>query len=395
MVTAKESFTTPFNAGEKVRAKTPQGEVYDAFSPNPINREFSWSDKRIDTLLEEASRRLGELNSFSKFVPDVNYFIQSHIVKEAEASSKIEGTQTTFEEYYLPEEDLSPKRADDRKEVENYTEALNFAIETINTPGQPPLSLRLMCEAHKILMSGVRGYNKYPGKIREIQNKLGGSVNTLADAGFIPPLPAQVPTLLNDLESFWHNDGLGIPKLIKIGLAHYQFETIHPFLDGNGRIGRLLIVLELMRSGLLDEPTLYLSAHFEKNRAHYYDSLMAVREANKIEDWLRFFLNGIAVTARKGRDTLESIVNLHNRYNELIEHSMSTRRQQTSKQLLKELFKKPVVKAKEVESMITVTKPTAQALVAKLNEIGILKEKTGMSKNRVYSLHEYIALLNN
>jgi len=382
-----------FNAGKKVRAKNSQGEAYFAFLPELVNKEFEWSDKRIDLLLEEARGWLGELNAYSKLVPDVDYFIQAHVDNEANTSSKLEGTQITLEEFYMPEEELVPEKVKDQQEVENYTKALNHAIETISTPGQPALSQRLMRDVHKHLMAGVRGYDKHPGDVRTIQNKIGGSAGTLADATFIPPTPDKVPELLNDLESFWHNDELGIPKLIKIGLAHYQFETIHPFLDGNGRIGRLLIVLELMHSGLLDKPTLYLSAHFEKHRAQYYDSLMAVRESNKVEDWIRFFLSGVAVTAKKGRDTLEKIVDMHNRYNERIDKAMG-KRHKTGKLLLKELFKKPVVTAKDVEGMVSVTKPTAQALVTDLATLGILKEKTGMSKNRIYSLHEYIALFN-
>lgn len=384
---------TSFKAGSKIKAVSPKGEAYLAFIPEKINKEFEWSDKRIDTLLEEARGWLGELNAYSKLVPDVDYFIQAHVVKEAETSSRIEGTMTTLEEFYTPAEELSQDKMDDREEVKNYTDALNYAVETIDTPGQPPLSIRLMCDTHRKLLAGVRGHKMRPGEIRTIQNKIGGSTDTLADATFIPPTPEMVPDLLADLESFWHNDSLHIPQLIKIALSHYQFETIHPFCDGNGRIGRLLIVLELMKAGFLSKPTLYLSAHFEKHRPQYYDSLSAVRVSNSIEDWVRFFLQGVAITAKRGRDTLEKIVDLHNRYNERIDRSMG-KRHKTGKLLLKELFRKPVVTAKEVESLVNVTKPTAQALVADLTALGILKEKTGFSKNRVYSLHEYIALFN-
>lgn len=385
-----------FKAGRKVKATAPNGEVYFAFQPEPINKALSWEDKRIDTLLEEARGWLGELNAYSKLIPDVDFFIESHIAKEAEQSSRIEGTKTTLEELYVDPEELDDsEKVDDQEEVKNYIKALNYTVGKIHTPREIPLSLRLVYEAHRMLLSGVRGYKRHPGEIRKIQNKIGGSTGTLKDATFIPPTPEAIPGLLSDLEKFWHNKELEMPDLIKIALAHYQFETIHPFEDGNGRIGRLIIVLQLMSYGMLQKPTLYLSDYFEKNRAAYYDALARVPESGDIEQWLRFFLTGVATTAKRGKETLERIIDLRKKYEELIDGHMGVRSQKLGKELLKHLFSKPVVTVKDVETMLAVSKPTANAIVNSLTEAKILKEKTGYSRNRIFVLHEYLDLFNN
>jgi Fic family protein len=384
-----------FEAGNKINAKTPQGEVYLAFSPEKINKEFIWDDSKIDLLLADAYRWLGELNAYSKLIPDVDYFIQSHVAKEAEQSSRIEGTITTLEELYLDKEDLvDTEQVNDQEEVKNYIKALNDSIQTIHTAGEPPLAMRVVCAAHKTLLSGVRGFKKQPGIIRTTQNKIGGSQGRLEDAVFIPPTPEMVASLLDDLEKFWHNSELEIPDLVKIALAHYQFETIHPFLDGNGRIGRLIIVLQLISYQILSKPTLYLSDYFEKNRAAYYDALSRVRESNDIEHWIKFFLVGVGETAKRGKETLERIIDLRKKYDDLIEGGIGIKRGKHAKDLLKHLFKKPVVNAGDVEQMINVTTPTANAIIKDLVRIGILKEKTGFSRNRIYTLHEYLGLFN-
>lgn len=385
-----------FNPGKKVKAVSPSGEAYFAYLPEPINKEYSWEDKRITTLLEEARGWLGELNAYSKLVPDVDYFIQSHIAKEADQSSRIEGTKTTLEELYLDPEDFDDEeKVSDQEEVKNYITALNYAVEKITTPNEPPLSLRLICDAHRLLLAGVRGYKKHPGEIRKIQNKIGGSTNNLKDATFIPPTPEVVPELLHDLEKFWHNSELEMPDLIRIALAHYQFETIHPFADGNGRIGRLIIILQLMSYGIMQKPTLYLSDYFEKNRAAYYDALARVPESGDIEQWIRFFLTGVAETAKHGKETLENIIDLRAKYESIIDRHPAIKSRRAAKELLTHLFSKPVVTAREVEVRLAVSKPTATALVNNLTEAGILKEKTGYARNRVFVLHEYLALFNN
>jgi len=386
----------PFISGTKVPATSLQGEGYSAFLPSKMRTDIAWQDPQVYTLLEQARGYLGELNAYAKLVPDIDYFISAHVTKEAEQSSRIEGTQTTLEEVYLDDEDLGgQEKINDRKEVTNYIASMNQAVEQILTPNQPPLSLRLMCDAHKTLLSGVRGHNKNPGKIRTVQNKIGGSQDSLADAIYIPPRPEDVQQALVDLEHFWHNIDPAMPNLIKVAYAHYQFETIHPFDDGNGRVGRLIIVLQLMSYGMLERPVLYLSEYLERNRQAYYDALMEVRENNNLEHWVKFFLIGLRDTAKKGRETLEAIIDLRHDYKRRIERTPSVSRQKQMKILLRALYSKPVITAQEVETLLSVTKPTAHKIVNELAEVKILKEKTGMERHRVYTLHEYLTLFNN
>lgn len=238
---------------------------YKSFSPSPVNQTWAWEDPQINILLEQASRALAELNAFSLIVPDIDLFIQMHVIKEANTSSRIEGTQTQMDEAIQEEADISPEKRDDWKEVQNYVQAMNTAISDLQTL---PLSNRLLRQTHATLMQGVRGEHKTPGEFRRSQNWIGGT--SLQDAVFIPPHHDEVPELMSDLEKFLHNENASVPDLVRVAISHYQFETIHPFLDGNGRIGRLLITLYLVSRRLLNKPSLYLSAYLEKHKGAYY-----------------------------------------------------------------------------------------------------------------------------
>ena len=234
---------------------------YQSFSPNKINKVYVWDDATINKLLEEANILLGQLNAYTMIVPDVDLFVQMHITKEANTSSRIEGTKTEMDEALMEKENIEPERRDDWEEVQNYIQAMNEAIEALK---KLPISKRLIKQTHETLLQGVRGEVKQPGNFRISQNWIGGS--NLSNAFYIPPHQDEVEELMSDLESFIHNEELNVPHLIKLAIVHYQFETIHPFLDGNGRIGRLLITLYLVSTGLLKHPSLYLSDFFEKNK---------------------------------------------------------------------------------------------------------------------------------
>lgn len=363
-----------------------EGYQYRYFMPEKINHGFCWSDESINTLLEQASLKLGELNSFSRFVPDVDMFIMMHIFKEAVVSSRIEGTQTNIEEALGDESQIAPEKRDDRKEVTNYVLAMNTAIEELQTL---PLSNRLIRNIHRILLSSVRGEHKNPGEFRRSQNWIGGA--SPADAVFIPPLHTELPDLLSDFEVFLHNDQLQIPHLVKIAIAHYQFETLHPFLDGNGRIGRLLITLYLVSSGILDKPLLYLSDFFDRNKTLYYDNLTFVRTKNDIGQWIKFFLTGIIQTADRAVMTLKRITELKAAIEKERILTLGKRSRQ-GLEFLHKLFKKPVVTIRDVQSMTGLSAKAANDLVRAFVENRILVETTGYQRNRVFVFEDYVGM---
>lgn len=363
-----------------------KGYKYEYFLPEKINHSFSWDDEAINSLLEKASFKLGELNSFSKFVPNIDMFIIMHIFKEAVVSSRIEGTMTNIEEALNKESDINPEKRDDWKEVNNYVDAMNSAIDRLK---DFPLSSRLIKETHKVLLSSVRGEHKTPGEYRKSQNWIGGA--GLADAVFIPPIHEKLPELLTDFEMFLNNSDIKIPDLIRIAIAHYQFETIHPFLDGNGRIGRLLITLYLVSAGILDKPLLYLSEFFEKNKTLYYDNLTFVRTKNDLSQWIKFFLTGVIETAESSVETLNKIMELKER----IERDKIITLGKRSKQgmdFLHQLFKKPIVSINKTQELTGLSYKAASNLVKAFVEKGILVETTGYQRNRVFVFNEYMKL---
>ena len=363
-----------------------KGYNYSYFVPTKINQQWEWADGTLNELLEKASIKLGELNSFARLVPNIDLFIHLHITKEAVISSRIEGTRTQMDEALLPEEEISPEKRNDWYEVQNYTRAINIAIERLSTL---PLSTRLLKETHAILLSGVRGESKLPGEFRTSQNWIGG--NSLADAAFIPPAHSYVGKLMGDLENFLHNPDIHVPALIRIGLAHYQFETIHPFLDGNGRIGRLLITLFLVSEKILERPLLYLSVFFEKNKSLYYDNLTVVREKSDLIRWLKYFLVGIEQTAALAVDTLGQVLRLKKDMEDLIAAKMG-RRGASALILLTQLFETPFVTVKQVQGICGLSKKAAGDLVNAFVENEILGEVTGNTRNRIFMFEGYVEL---
>lgn len=362
---------------------------YKAFIPEKVNQNIELKDPRIPLLLAEAMRYLGELNAYSQLVPDIDFFIKMHVAKEATISSRIEGTRTDIEDAVKSKEEIGPEDRDDWEEVQNYIKAINYAVGRLK---DLPLSLRLVNETHQILLSGVRGYSKTPGEIRKSQNWISGSGMDINTAAFVPPPAPLVPELLSDLQNFWHNKDLLIPDLVRIAITHYQFETIHPYLDGNGRIGRLLITLQLVDSKILKVPALYFSDYLESNRSSYFDSLDRVRQSNDIEQWVRFFLSGVAETAKDAKDTLSKVVELRADYIDRIEKGIGIRRAANAKALLPHLFARPIVSVSDVEKTLGVVGQTANVLVDDLVKIGLLSEVTGKQKNRIFVLNEYLDL---
>ena len=357
--------------------------AYDYFLPSLINREFDISNRKILIYLEEANRFLGELNAYGTLVPDVDFFIQMHVVSEAVSSSKIEGTKTGMDEALLSKDEIDPEKRDDWQEVKNYIKAMNDGISNLK---KLPVSTRLIKKTHKILLSGVRGKHKMPGEIRSIQNWIGGgSINT---AHFIPPHQEKLSELLSDWEKFWHNENLNIPILIKIAIGHYQFETIHPFLDGNGRIGRLLISLQLIEKGFIKYPVLYISNFFERYRQSYYDALNRVRANDNLEQWILFFLEAIIETAKKSKQTFENILKLRERYEDKI--LRLGKKSKNGKKLLAYLFSDPIISVKDAENALDTQYKAANNLIEDFVVLGILKEKTGFSRNRIFVMNEYI-----
>ncbi|MEM8952867.1 MAG: Fic family protein [Verrucomicrobiota bacterium] len=359
---------------------------YKSFSPTPINHLWQWDDPAIDTLLSEANRHLGELNGLSLILPDLDRFITMHVVKEAQTSSRIEGTETGMDEAVQDDpEAIVPEKRDDWQEVRNYISAMNDAIQQLQTL---PLSNHLLCATHRTLLSGTRGQNKTPGEFRVSQNWIGGA--TPADAVFVPPQHDEMAALLTDLEAFWHNEKIQVPELIRIAISHYQFETIHPFLDGNGRIGRLLITLYLVDKKLLKSPCLYLSSHLEKHRADYYDALTLVRRNNDLGHWLRFFLVAVIKTAQSSTTTFRSILTLHDETTAKVE--TLGRAAPNAQRVINHLYKQPFVTSQKLAKHLELSPSTCDRLIASLIKLDILREITGQQRNRIFSFHKYFNL---
>ncbi|MEK7274432.1 MAG: Fic family protein [Candidatus Desantisbacteria bacterium] len=359
---------------------------YKSFMPSMVHIDWQVSDSSLITLLSEADIKLGELNAFSQLVPDIDFFIKMHVSKEATTSSRIEGTQTNISEALQKIEYIEPEKQNDWQEVQNYIKAMNKAIEDMETL---PLSNRLLRKTHFTLLQGVRGKHKEPGEFRRSQNWIGGT--SISDAVFIPPHFDDLPELLSDFEKFLNDEQYLLPHLIRIAIAHYQFETLHPFLDGNGRIGRLLITLYLVGKGLLTKPTMYLSAFFEKNKSLYCDNLNRVRTHNDLTQWLKFFMEGIKQTSTSSIETFKSIIKLRQQYEneDILTLGKKTK---LAQEFLHYLYSQPITDSQEVSSHLSINPSTALRLIEDFIRLGILKEITGYKRNRVFVFEKYMAL---
>ena len=360
---------------------------YKSFQPNPINRQWLIDDMQLLNLLSKADRSLGRLDMYSEYV-NIELFIRMHIAKEATQSSKIEGTSTNMEEAFLDKKDVATEKRDDWEEVQNYISAMNEAVKQLH---KLPFSSRLIRQTHQILLQGVRGKHKNPGEYRRSQNWIGGA--SINDAVFIPPVHTSVPELISDIEFFANDELNPLPDLLKVAIIHYQFETIHPFLDGNGRVGRLLITLYLVSKGILKQPILYLSDFFERHRSLYYDNLMRVRTHNDMDQWLKFFLTGVIEISKKGVETFDGILQLQR----ILENKLQSlgSRGNEARKVIDYLYTQPVTDALKIGKVTGKSKATNYKLINDLVRLDILKEITGAQRKKLYAFSDYLALFKN
>ena len=364
-----------------------QPEGYAAFIPKPLPPDPPLDlDADLLNLLEAAVGELGRLDGVAKVIPDPEFFVSMYVRREAVLSSQIEGTQSTLED--LLELELESEHSDPHSDVfdlVNYVQAMNFGLDRIKTL---PLSLRLIREIHKELLRDGRGSKATPGEFRRTQNWIGPQGASLKQATFVPPPVPEMKKALHDFEGFLHAESR-YPMLIEVGLAHAQFETIHPFLDGNGRVGRLLNTFLLVHRGILRQPLLYLSYYFKLHRTEYYDRLMAVRRSGDWEGWIQFFLRGVVQTAQEATETAERLFELRESHRSMI---LDRNFGQNGLLLLSHLFQRPLVNINLVASMLGSTFPTASRLVSGFEELGILKEITGQKRSRMFRYEPYLAL---
>ena len=357
---------------------------YRAFIPNKLPFSIKMDDV-LQSLLSDANTALGRLDGVADILPDVDFFILMYVRKEATLSSRIEGTQATFVDVLKAEANI--KDVDVHKDVDevlNYINAMNYGLKRLK---KLPLSSRLIKEIHKILLHGVRGKLKLPGEFRRSQNWIGGP--SIRTAVFVPPPHVEMESLMSNLEKYL-NDVSPASVLLKTGIMHVQFETIHPFLDGNGRVGRLLMTFYLCQKKLLKRPLLYLSDYFNLHRQVYYDKLNAAREKDDLEGWLKFYLEGVVETSKQALDTAKKIIKMRERHKDIV--IGMGRVVDRSNILLNELFKSPMVRIKDVEKITGLSNPNAIVLVDKFERAGLLKEITGHRRNRIYIYDEYVKL---
>jgi Fic family protein len=366
------------------------GEALKAFVPNPLPPEPAIDLTEQDhDLVEKANRALGRLDGVTTLLPDISLFLYFYVRKEAVLSSQIEGTQSSFSDLLLHEEELAPGvPLDDVQEVSNYVAAMNHGLKRLRDDDFP-LSLRLIKEMHEVLLSKGRGSDKMPGEFRRSQNWLGGT--RPGNARFVPPPPDRVADCMANLEKFLHDQPRRTPVLIKAALAHVQFETIHPFLDGNGRLGRLLITLILCAEGALAQPLLYLSLFFKQHRQEYYDRLDAVRLKGDWLRWLRFFLEGVEQTAQQAADTAANILKLFDEDRAKVEDL--GRKAGSAHRLLELLRRHPITTIPNATGQLNLSAPTVRKAMEALAELDIVREITGKQRDRIYMYCRYVSIL--
>ncbi len=362
---------------------------YRAFMPAPLPPDPSIRIAgELQVLLSQADRALGRLDGSIQTLPHPDMFVFMYVRKEAVLSSQIEGTQSSIQDVLAAEAQIfSPDTPKDVNEVVNYVRAMNHGIKRL---AELPVSVRLIREIHVQLLQGVRGSHLTPGELRTSQNWIGPGGCTLNEATFVPPPPYELPQKMAELEKFIHADA-GLPLLIKIGLAHAQFETIHPFLDGNGRVGRLLITFLLCEQGVLLKPVLYLSYFFKQNRQQYYEQLQSVRDSGTWEDWLMFFLRGVIDVSNQATTTARKVLTLREEHRHTITEKFG-RAAANGHRVLEHLYEHPIVSVVEVQELIGTTYPAANDLVARMVDAGILFEFTGQIRNRKFNYQSYINL---
>lgn len=364
-----------------------QATGYKAFLPAPLPPAPPLDmDEELLGLISRADRALGRLDGSIQTLPAPDLFVMMYVRKEAVLSSQIEGTQSSLNDVLEAEAKLyRPEHPRDVAEVINYVHAMNHGLGRLE---QLPVSVRLIREIHERLLEGVRGAGHQPGQLRQSQNWIGPAGCTLSDATYVPPPPAEMQAALGELEAFLHgNDHL--PALVKVGLAHAQFETIHPFPDGNGRVGRLLIVFLLCEKDILRRPVLYISHYFRRHRQRYYDALQAVRDDGDWEGWLKFFLTAVTEVSLEATETARRVVGIREEDRARITRDLG-RTAANGLQVHESLFRKPITTVREVEGLTGVTFSAANTLVAKLVSAGVLEEISGRSRNRVYRYSAYV-----
>lgn len=377
------------NPAHRAGTYVSQPTGYRAFIPAPLPPVPPIRmEGELQTLLSVADRAIGRLDGSIQTLPNPDLFVFMYVRKEAVLSSQIEGTQSSLQDLLAAEAHiLSPDSPKDVDEVVNYVNAMNYGLERLR---ELPVSVRLIKEIHERLLAGVRGARLTPGELRRTQNWIGSGGCTLTTATFVPPPPHEVPAALGALESFLHakND---LPLLIQIGLAHAQFETIHPFLDGNGRVGRLLITFLLCQREILLKPVLYLSHYFKQHRTEYYEHLQAIRDHGQWEQWLAFFLRGVDSVSREATDTARRILALREDHRLAVTTHLG-RSAGNGHRVLESLYQRPIVSVAEVQALTAITYSAANSLVSRLVKLGILHEATGYKRNRVFRYAPYIAI---